>query len=129
MPAVSEQSARYNLRTAAQDVRDRLGLTAPASEWTYEQRIIYNRTLAAHIQNYPQSFTPAVLEIAAGVQQSTNAPLESVSFDWGTFAADTLDNAPGVLNGFTNKLILGVVVVAVVYFAVKAYSARPVAAA
>ena len=123
----TDANARLNLRTAAANVRGQLALSDTPSDWTYDERIAYNRRLAVYIQQYPQSFTPEILRVARTVELDSYQPLADTSFDWGEFAAETAGNAPAVLGGFTNKLLLGAVIVAAVYFAVKA-SNRPATA-
>lgn len=113
--AVTAENARLNLRTVSANVAARLGLN-PAN-MTYDQRRGYNVELAAEIQKYPQSFTPEILAIASKIKDT--GALSDSSFSWGDFGSETLGNAPAVLGGFTNKLLMGLVVVAVAYIVVK----------
>jgi hypothetical protein len=113
------EKARLNLRTAARNVRARLGLSANPAEWSYEQRGQYNKALADAILTYPQSFTPEILTSAQRVKNSTYQALQDASFAWGEFAEETAANAVPVLGGFTNKLLVVLTVVGVVYLVFK----------
>lgn len=117
----TETNARLNLQTAVRNVRGRMGLSDVPADWTYEQRIAYNKALAAEIQQYPNSFTPEILVAADQVAKTSYQSLADASFVWGDFAAETVGNAPSVLDGFTNKLLIGAVIVAAVYFGVRAF--------
>lgn len=121
----TDANARANLRTAAGNVRAQLGLSDTPSDWTYDQRIQYNSVLAAYIQNLPAaSFTPDIIQIAQGVQASTEeaqalGPLADTSFDWGEFADDAAANAGSIVSGLpsflTPLLIVAIVAVAAFY--------------
>jgi len=124
----TDENARLNLQTAIQNVRARMKLSDTPADWSYDERIAYNKALAAEILSYSQSFTPAMVSVATTVQASNPSALEDDSFDLGQFAAETASNAVPVLDGFTNKLIVGAVLVAALYFGIKAYQAKAAAA-
>lgn len=84
----TDANARLNLQTAARNVRARMGLSDIPADWTYEQRIAYNKALAAEIQQYPNSFTPEILTTAASVAGKNYTSLDDASFAWGEFATD-----------------------------------------
>jgi len=102
--------------TAAKNVRARMGLSDVPADWSYDQRVAYNKALAAEIQNYSQSFTPAILATAATVSGKNYTSLEDASFAWGDFAAEAGLN----LGGFTKNLLylaaLGAGVALVIYY-------------
>ncbi len=115
------ENARLNLRTAARNVQASMGLSGASANWSTDQVTAYNKALAAEVLRYPNSFTPEILATAQLLLGRQYTSIEDATFAWGEFGAETLANAPGVLGGFTNKLIIAVVVVAVVYFGVRAY--------
>lgn len=92
----TETNARLNLQTAARNVRGRMGLSDVPADWTYDQRIAYNKALAAEIQQYPNSFTPEILVTADKVAKTSYQSLEDSSIAWGDFAADAGLNLGGI---------------------------------
>ncbi|HYC70004.1 MAG TPA: hypothetical protein VEB66_02285 [Opitutaceae bacterium] len=53
-----------NLRTAARVIRQRLSLGDDETQWTFQQRQVYNQQLAEYIAAHPASFSAQVLEVA-----------------------------------------------------------------
>lgn len=125
----TEANALYNLRTAVRNVRERLSLSGASAQWTNDQVTTYNLTLAQEILAYPQSFTPEILDRAALVAGRNYTSIEDAAFAWGQFGAETLANAPAVLDGLTNKLIIAASIIAVVYVAGLAYGQKGAPAA
>ena len=115
-----------NRRTAAANVRAELSLTdLPPSDWSYSQRIEYNKRLAAVIAANPASFSEQDNRTAEIVTGKTYSPLSENSAldDLETFADAIGDEAASIneaVNPFSSgnrKLILFVVVgAALVYF-------------
>lgn len=121
----TEAQSAYNLKTAAARVSARLGLTDIAdSDWTYDQRTQYNKALAQEILLYPQSFTDQTLESARRVADKDYQPLQG-SDPFGEFTDAFIEEAKITLPSIGNKLLIGAVIVAVVYFGVKAWASRP----
>lgn len=108
----AEQSA-YNMRTLAANVRSRMALPDSPSAWTYQQRIEYNKQLAAEIAARPQSFTPEVVGLADSIQGKSYEPLEDPSLAWGEFAADL---APRVAFSLSTLVLVVAAVAAAAYF-------------
>lgn len=117
---VTEANNALNLRTAARNVRARLGLPE-TNQMSYEQRTTYVKELAAEVLKYPQSFTPETLNRAAQTAGKNYAALDSTDFAWGDFVTETANNAKPVL-GFTFGILA---VVAVLYFTFLASANRP----
>lgn len=102
-----------NLQEAIASVRASLGLSNSPSEWSYEQRIAYNKALATYINASPQSYdeqTQASAQIVAAAQYS---PLEDtgVLADLSAFGSALEDEAlaagnkvAGVGNGILDTL-------------------------
>lgn len=88
----TEQNALLNLQTAAKNVRIKLDLPDSPLDWTYEQRITYNKDLSALILAHQQSFTPSMIDTAQDVQNKSYQPLEDPSSAWGGFGAEVFSN-------------------------------------
>lgn len=108
---VTEANSALNLRTAARNVRARLGLPE-TNQMTYEQRTLYLQQLAAEVLRFPLSFTQPTLDNAARIAGKNYSALDSTDFAWGDFAVETAANAKPVL-GYTFGILA---LVAVVYF-------------
>ncbi|WP_415907275.1 hypothetical protein [Oleiharenicola sp. Vm1] len=117
---VTEANNALNLRTAARNVRARLGLPE-TNQMSYEQRTNYVKELAAEVLKYPQSFTQETLNRAAQTAAKNYAALDNTDFAWGDFVTETANNAKPVL-GFTFGILA---VVAVLYFTFLASANRP----
>lgn len=77
---ISSETAAYNRRTAATVIRKRLGLLEiPPSDWTYEQRVEYNRELAQYIADNPQSFQDTEIQTAKDIASKAIDPLDDTS--------------------------------------------------
>lgn len=92
---VTQAQNAANLRTASRNVAARLGVDPAAL--TYNERIRYNKELAAEILRYPQSFTDATLSTARTVAGQEYSALEDTSFDFGAFVDETAERAKVVL--------------------------------
>jgi hypothetical protein len=85
-------SAEYaaNRAAAVTLIRSQQGLanTAPA-DWTYEQRVAYNKALATYIATNPALFTAQDADTAAAVTVAAYAPLSdnSILGDVATFGS------------------------------------------
>lgn len=117
---ITADQNRRNLATASKNVAARLGVD-PANLGTYEIRIAYNKALAEEVLKYPQSFTESTLETAKIIGEKNYSSLQDESFSWGDFGDALADEAKVTLPSIGNKLLVGAVVVAAVYFAVKAW--------
>jgi hypothetical protein len=87
---------------AAAVVKTSLGLPAAAIDWTYEQRIAYNKALAAYIQANPARFEAVDLNTAQIVSGKTYSGLDDTSFDWGMFGGEVVNQAND-LNPFSEQ--------------------------
>lgn len=132
---VTAENARLNLRTAARNVAERLGVD-PAN-MDQAQRIAYNRALAAEILKYPQSFTPEIIEIAQRIGYTDSANLEDASFSWGEFAAEAISPAAeaaqsigqGALNvANLSRWLIPAAVIFFVFLWISNHAGRPPAA-
>jgi hypothetical protein len=87
-----------NRAAAVVAVRDALGLSKiEPSRWTYEERIAYNKALAAYIAARPEQFSAQDLTTAEYVGKANYVPLEDASFDYGMFAVETVKPAADAL--------------------------------
>jgi len=87
---MSTQSSQAAREAAIKAVRSALGLSDTPSDWTYAQRVEYNKTLANYMLNNPEKFDDSTLNIAEQVSKSEYSALEDSSFDFGMFAAETV---------------------------------------
>lgn len=110
---VTETNARLNLKTAAANVRARMGLGADSTAWTYEQRTEYNHALAAEILKYPNSFTPEILAIASRIANTVYTDLDDATLDWAQFAGEVGGNALSLAQvAAWVSILVGVIVIA-----------------
>jgi hypothetical protein len=129
-----------NLRSAEAVARTRAGLPSssalPDNELTYEQRNVYNKSLAAVIIAYPARFTPAVVKTAQVVSGKTYEALTMPDNPVAVFAEEFArqgvllnesfnpfaeTNRGGTASTLKWLLILGAVGAAVVYFGPAVY--------
>jgi len=61
-------------------IRSDMNLPALPSDWTYEQRIAYNKTLADYILSHPDEFDQTSALVASKVANQVYSPLEDTSF-------------------------------------------------
>ncbi|HTJ77673.1 MAG TPA: hypothetical protein VL357_01635 [Rariglobus sp.] len=78
-----------NRQAAIATVRAQMGLSNTPSDWTYEQRVAYDKALAAYILANSSQFDATEISIANSVSSQTFSPLEDASFDWGAFGTET----------------------------------------
>jgi hypothetical protein len=123
--AVSAENSRLNLRTASANVRARLGLTDSSLLWSWEQRAMFNHSLAAEILRHPQSFSDDHLAWAQKISGTSYGQLGDSSFSLADAIELTASNAVPVLDGFTNKLILVLALGVAVWAAVAALRSTP----
>lgn len=75
-------------------VRVSLGLsTTPPTEWTYDQRVAYNKALSAEIIRRAADFPPSEVATAKAINAAPTSELEDASFDFGMFGSEMLNNA------------------------------------
>lgn len=86
-------SAATARATASATVKASLGLPASPLDWTYEQRIAYNKALAAYIQANPAQFETVDLNTAQIVTGKSYSGLEDASFDWEMFGGEVVNQA------------------------------------
>lgn len=115
---------------AATIVRGNVGLLdIPPAEWSFEQRISYNKALAAYIQSHPAIFTAGDLESARTVEARPYEPLETLSLGdkADIFTDEFLEQGKVVLstsgNAIKNALYIAVVVAVALYVFPYAYKA------
>lgn len=113
-----------NLRTVRARVAARLGID-PANIASYEQRTQYNKALAAEIVAFPQSFNSGTLDTARRVLGTNYQPLADTSFDFGAYVDEFSNEVSETLPSVGNKLLVGLVIVAAVYVAVRAWRTAP----
>lgn len=110
--AATPENSLLNMRTASANVRRQLGLSDQPGTWTYEQRVSFNKELAAEVLRYPNSFTDDTVASARAISDKTYASLSDASIDWGAFAADVAEEVGFNLKG----LVLTVAIVAAVAY-------------
>src|SRR5690606_14425092 len=103
-----------NRAAAVKHVRAQQGLTGlHHSEWTYEQRVRYNKALADYILSRPGDFGGPELVAAGAVQAATYLPLEDTSVlanieafgaEFGAQGLAAADSIAGVGRGVLNAL-------------------------
>lgn len=79
-----------NPRTLAiQTVRADLGLSNTPSDWTYNERVKYNKALADYITAHASEFPPQDLAVAQDIAAQTASPLadNGLLSDLGTFGS------------------------------------------
>jgi len=113
-------------------VKAQLGLTnVIPSNWTYEQRSAYNKSLATWLlQNASNTLSKDQVGVANAIASKQYTPLEDDSFDWGMFFEEagtqlasinntlnplSADNREGVATTVKWLVIAGVVVVGAIY--------------
>lgn len=117
-------------------VRAQFGLTnIPPDQWSYDQRIAYNRALATYILNHPGLFTASESNTALQVNNQFTSGLEDTSFlsdlaVFGTAFRDegekTLDSIGDIGRGVRDalsvagKLLPFAVVGVLAFYAIKA---------
>lgn len=85
----AEQIAQ-NRADAIATVRAQLGLSSKApADWTYEERVVYNKSLAAYIAARPEQFSDQDILSAEVVSKQQYTPLEDDSFDVGLFVSES----------------------------------------
>lgn len=99
------------LDQAKANIRATLGLSNNPSDWTYDQRITYNKALATFIASNPDSFPTSSVQSATSVLNENNSPLSDTGFlsDLSTFGDAITDEAinagnsiAGIGNGVLN---------------------------
>ena len=104
-----EQTEAYNRQTAIRIVRERLGLASLAPvDWTYDQRVQYNRELAIYITENAHAFDDAEIQVARDIAQQPIDQLSDTGFaaSLGAFGSAFLDEAAALnqdLNPFSEK--------------------------
>lgn len=120
---VTTTTAAYNRRTAATVIRTRLGLMDKApSDWTYEERVAYNKALSGYIAENPQAFTDGEIQVAKDINQKVLDPLDDTSLmsNLGLFGNQFLVEAEKVLD--TSGSVLRKSIYIAVAVAVLAYA-------
>ena len=86
-----------NVRSAERIVAIEMDIDSPGGDWranlTYEQRIAFDKALAAYIVEHPAAFADGTLETARRIVDKNYAPLSDPSFDWSAFASAAVDEA------------------------------------
>jgi hypothetical protein len=122
---ISPANNRANLATAKRNALASLSL-ADSSNLTFEERVAYNKALAAEILKYPQSFTPETVASAQIVSGKVYGALES--FDLldaaDQFTETALASAKQILPEVGKQILVGLVVVAVFYVVSKNFFNR-----
>ncbi len=123
-----------NRAAAVDQVKGQLGLSAiQPSDWTYDQRVSYNKALAAYIQQNPGLFSATDETNAAAVAAKVDSPLDDNSFasDLAVFGDEFENQAlrvggavASVGNGVINALNLakyGIPAVILIFVAIKLF--------
>lgn len=130
---LSPEQIAANRKSAANLIKTQLGLSEKPSEWTYEQRAQYNKTLAQYIKDHPSSFGAQDAATAEIVSNKTYTPMEDPGFAFTDFVKEVGANAAepfvavgkGVIN--TAKLagfIMPVVLIGAVIIGLYALNAK-----
>ncbi len=89
----SEQIAA-NRKSAGNLVRYQLGLdTIPTADWSYEQRVAFNKALATYIADHPNAFGTQDVLTAQTVAANEYTPMQDESFSISDFVSTTAANA------------------------------------
>lgn len=102
---LSPEQIAANRKSAANLIKTQLGLSEKPSEWTYEQRGQYNKTLAQYIKDHPSAFGETELATADLVAQKTYSPMEDPGFAFSTFIEEVGANASAPLVAIGNGVI------------------------
>lgn len=122
---LTEANFAANRKTLGANIRKDMGLTdVQNSDWTYTQRVEFNRRFAAYVDSHPASFSLQDQKTAEGVAAEVITDLDDVGIlaDLSTFAGaagDELSAINEAVNPFSasnRKLVLTVVVVAAIAF-------------
>lgn len=109
---------------AAATVRQQLGLPASSLSWTREQRIDFNKRLAAYLLANPIGIDAETMRQASAVSNKTYEALADDSFSWVEFGDEFVNNAAKISTGFTGKVLNGVAVALVVWLVFKVFNLR-----
>lgn len=103
------EQAKANREALIIAVRYQLGLqdTRP-SDWTYDQRVNYNKTFARYITENPQAFTAGELQVAKDIAHRPLDALDDTSFvgNLSLFGDELLNQAAAInqdINPFSEK--------------------------
>jgi hypothetical protein len=109
------------LAAASTAIRYKLSLQSiPRSEWTYAQRVEYNKEIAQLILQNPDVFSSTDVNTARDVRQKQYSPIEDESLSLSMFTDEVLNNAVKItaVGGETlRKALYFAVVVGVSYLA------------
>ena len=105
-------------------VRAQLGLNDYPSSWSYDQRVSYNKALAAYILQNPVGFTAADTNTAATTVNKSYADLEDDSFDWAMFGREVQDNAGGIAKSFVADVSKAAAVALVVWLVFQVFKLK-----
>jgi len=72
-----------------------MSLPSVKSDWSYAQRLAYNKAFADRVLNLGAAagFSGTEIATAAHISSNPGAPLEDTSFDWGIFGDEVLNQA------------------------------------
>lgn len=104
---------------AAATIRNQLGLSNTPSDWTYDERIAYNKAYSDFVLANADQFPADINKTAGLVEAEKPAALDDTSFSFSDFFSNFLDNAKLDINlGFTTlrNLLFVVAIVATVVF-------------
>lgn len=92
---LTAEQIQGNRRTLANLLRAQMNLPAAPSDWSYSQRVEYNKAFAAYVLAHPSSFGASDLQTADIITQELPAALDdtSVSATLSAFGSAVLDNA------------------------------------
>jgi hypothetical protein len=96
-----------NRKSAANVVKNQLGLDViDVTLWTFDQRVSYDKALAAYISAHPDAFGSQDLAIAADVEQKDYGQLSDPDFSFADFGNAVVDEAVAInsdINPFSEK--------------------------
>lgn len=135
--SVSREQSAANARTASAMLARQLGFYENdgsgfrVASLSPENQVKLAEELMRYVQAHPHLFDAKAQDVARYhlALPLTGRPLADPSWSLNDFADAMLDEARITLPSIGNKLLLGVVVVAVVYFAIKAWRSAPAPAA
>lgn len=100
-----------NRATLTSSLVSQMGLSVTPSDWTYDQRIAFNKAFAAYVIAHPDSFSATDLNTANGIAGESPTALDdtSLSADLSAFGSAVTDNVvaagnqvAGIGNGVLN---------------------------
>jgi len=93
---VTEEQNKANVRSAERIVAISFGIDDQGGDLrttlSYDERVTFDKAVAAYIVAHPAAFLPATVATAQFVTGQNLTPLQDASFDLGSFVSETVAN-------------------------------------